>query len=257
MPVYNTEKFVWEAIESILNQTFQDFEFIIIDDCSTDNSWNIVQEYSKKDGRIVIGKNEENMGISYTRNKLIALATTNYIASQDSDDISLKNRLELCVKHLEQCSWCAVVSWNNIIINEDGITIWYRQYNDDITKVILKKSPISQPSSLFRKNVFDVIGWYGDWNYWEDYDLWLKMYAKWYQIKNLNISLLKLRIRKGQTKSDKLKQTIKNTIKIQGKAIQEYRIQPSLSDLVYILLEHTLLLLPASLIIKIFQKITY
>mgnify|MGYP001335336150 FL=1 len=94
MPVYNTETFVREAIESILNQTFKDFEFIIIDDCSTDRSWDIIEEYSKTDARIIIGRNEKNMGISYTRNKLIELATTNYIASQDSDDISKLYRLE-------------------------------------------------------------------------------------------------------------------------------------------------------------------
>lgn len=85
-----------------MDQTFKDFEFIIIDDCSTDNSWSIIQEYSKKDQRIIIRKNEKNMGISYTRNKLIELTTTNYIASQDSDDISLPNRLELELEFLRK-----------------------------------------------------------------------------------------------------------------------------------------------------------
>ena len=110
MPVYNTEKYVAEAIESILNQSFSDFEFIIIDDCSSDNSWELIQKYAKKDKRIRAYKNERNRGISYTRNKLIDLSKTNYIVSQDSDDISLKNRLELSYNFLRKNKDYAVIS---------------------------------------------------------------------------------------------------------------------------------------------------
>ena len=69
MPNYNCEKYISEAIESILNQTFSDFEFIIIDDGSTDKSWEIIQEYDKKDDRIIALRNEENKHIVYTRNR--------------------------------------------------------------------------------------------------------------------------------------------------------------------------------------------
>ncbi|USN57519.1 MAG: glycosyltransferase family 2 protein [Candidatus Peribacteria bacterium] len=109
MPVYNTERFVGEAIESILNQTFTDFEFIVIDDGSTDSSREIIQHYAQQDQRIRAFQNEENKGISYTRNKLIELTNTNYIATQDSDDISLPQRLELSYNYLENHPKCAVV----------------------------------------------------------------------------------------------------------------------------------------------------
>lgn len=257
MPVYNTEKYLSEAIKSILNQSYRDFEFIIVDDFSTDTSYKICEEYAKKDDRIRLYRNEKNMWISVTRNKLINLSKTNYIASQDSDDISELNRLELEYNFLENNKNYAVVSWNNLIIDEKSNKIWYRKYSADIKNIILKKSPISQPSSMFRKDLFIEIWWYDkNLNYWEDYDLWLRIYLNWYKIKNLDNDLLKYRIRTWQTKSDKLKQTIKNTIFIQKRAIKNW-MKASFWDRVYICLEQILLFLPNSFILFLFKLLEY
>ena len=258
MPVYNTGQYLKEAIESILNQSFKNFEFIIIDDFSTDWSYKICKKYAEKDNRIKLFRNEKNMWISFTRNKLINLSSTNYIASQDSDDISENNRLELSFNFLENNKEYWVVSWNNIIINEESKIIWYRKYSNNIKKIILKKSPISQPSSIFRKDIFLEVWWYdSNLNYWEDYDLWCKMYAKNYKIKNLENNLVRLRIRKGQTKSSNLKQTIRNTIFIQKRAVKEYWIKSNFSDKIYLFLESLLLLFPRGLVIFLFKKIEY
>lgn len=258
MPVYNTEKYLSEAIESVLFQSFSDFEFIIIDDCSTDNSYKICEEYSKRDKRIKLNRNEKNMWISFTRNKLIYLSSTNYIATQDSDDISLQNRLELSFYFLENNTNYWVISWNNIIINEDSEIIWYREYSNNIQNIILKKSPISQPSSMFRKDIFENLWWYDKkLNYWEDYDLWLKMFANNYKIKNISENLIKYRIHQKQSKSVKLKETIKNTLFIQRKAINTYKIKPVFSDKIYFCLEKILLILPDSFILFLFKKLEY
>lgn len=258
MAVYNTEKFVWEAIESILKQDFENFEFIIIDDFSNDWSYEICQEYAKKDLRIKLHRNDSNKWISFTRNRLISLAEANFIATQDSDDVSELNRLRIEYDFLIDNSDYWVVSWNNIIIDEEGIVIWLRKYWDNIKWTILKKNPISQPSSMFRKDVYFQVWWYDkDLNYWEDYDLWLKIYSAWFKIKNLNIALIKYRIRKWQTKSKKLKETLKNTILIQKKAVSEYWIDENFSDLLYRFLEQILLILPNSFIIYLFKKLEY
>ncbi len=258
MPVYNTEKYLEKALESILSQTFWDFEFIIIDDCSTDKSFEICQKYQKQDKRIKLFRNEKNMWISYTRNKLISLAKTNYIASQDSDDISDKNRLELCYNFLEKHKDFAVVSWNNTIIDENSKIIWYRNYSDDIKNIILKKSPISQPASMFRKDVFEKVWWYDkNLNYGEDYDLWLKIFSKWYKIKNLDKNILKYRVRNWQTKSRRLKKTLKNTLLIQKRAIKKYQIKPNFSDRFYHFLERILLFFPDRFILFLFKKLEY
>src|SRR5690242_9380591 len=100
MPVYNASSYLREAIESILNQTYSNFEFIIINDGSTDNSLEIIRSYH--DPRISVVNNETNLGIIKTRNKGLKLAKGKYIANMDADDISLSSRLEKQVQYLEQ-----------------------------------------------------------------------------------------------------------------------------------------------------------
>ena len=258
MPVFNTEKYVWEAIESILNQSFSDFEFIIIDDCSTDKSYGVCDEYAEKDKRIRLYRNEKNKGISFTRNRLINLSKTNFIATQDSDDISINNRLELCFHFLETNIGFWAVSWNNIIINEIWEKVWVRKYSNNIKNIILKKSPLSNPSSMFKKDIFLNLWWYDSkLNYWEDYDLWLKMYAQWYFLKNLDEDLIQYRIRKWQTKDINVKETLRNTIFIQKRAVEDYWMVHTVSDKIYLILEYTLLYFPNWLVIFLFKKIEY
>jgi glycosyltransferase involved in cell wall biosynthesis len=95
MPNYNCEKYITEAIESILDQSFIDFEFIIIDDASTDGSWKIIQEYAEKDLRIIAMRNEENIGVHNTRNLLFTEASGQYYALFDSDDVAHIERLRM------------------------------------------------------------------------------------------------------------------------------------------------------------------
>ncbi len=100
MPVYNGQDFVSKAIESILGQTFSDFEFIIINDGSTDRTLKILESYQKKDKRIVL-LNQENKGIAKSLNRGIAKAKGDYIARQDADDISFPDRLRNQVEFLD------------------------------------------------------------------------------------------------------------------------------------------------------------
>lgn len=252
MPVYNTKQRVWEAIESILNQTFEDFEFIIIDDCSTDGSYEICKEYAKKDNRIKLYRNNKNYWVASTKIKLISLTKSNYIVSQDSDDISCKNRLDIEYSFLEEHKNYSVVSWNNIIIDEKWNTIWYRKYNDDIKGIILKKAPVSHPSTMIRKSDFLSIGWYSKIKYVEDYDLRIKFYIAGYKIKNLNEDVLLYRIRKWAQKRH-TKEIIKWTLKCQRKAYK--KIKPSFSDICYHIALFCLLLLPKPLIFHLFKFI--
>ncbi|GHW02768.1 hypothetical protein AGMMS50249_5540 [candidate division SR1 bacterium] len=252
---FSTDKFVGQAIESIVKQTFSDFEFIIIDNCSSDESYKICEEYAKKDDIIKLFRNEENMGISFTRNRLIQLATTNYIVSQDSDDISFPNRVRLEYEFLEQNADYGAVYGNMEIIDEDGKNIGFRKYSPKIGKVILKKSPISNPASMFRKDIFLQLGGYDPGlNYGEDYNLWMKIRVNGYKIKNVDDNLIKYRIRNGQSKSTKLKETLRNTIFIQKKAIK-VGLKPTFSDRMYHFLEKYLLLLPSWLILWLFTKL--
>lgn len=109
MPVYKTkEEYLREAISSILNQTFTDFEFLILDDCPDDDREKIVKSYQDK--RITYFKNEKNLGISASRNKLIDMAQGEYLAIFDHDDISMPTRLEKQVVYLDEHPEIGVVS---------------------------------------------------------------------------------------------------------------------------------------------------
>jgi glycosyltransferase involved in cell wall biosynthesis len=99
MPVFNSEKFIYQAIQSILDQTFQDFELIITDDGSTDNSLSIIETFNDK--RIKLIKNTSNLGLTASRNDAINISNGEYIAFLDSDDISRQDRLEKQIAFLE------------------------------------------------------------------------------------------------------------------------------------------------------------
>lgn len=94
MPVFNAAAFLDQSISSIISQTFSDFEFIIVDDCSTDNSWKIIKSYAKKDKRIIAIKNKINLGVSLTSNIAISQSSGKFLARMDADDISFTDRLQ-------------------------------------------------------------------------------------------------------------------------------------------------------------------
>lgn len=258
MPVYNTEKYLEDAILSILNQDFDDFEFIILDDFSNDNSYKICEKFAKIDKRIKLYRNEKNEGISFSRNKLISLTNTNIICNQDSDDISHKNRLSLQFDFLQKNENFAVCSSNTEIINEKWDIIWFRKYSSEIEKVILKKSPLPNWASIFRKDIFFEVWWYDkNLDYAEDYDLWLKIFSKWYKIWIINKYLYKLRIRDWQTKSRKLKNTLRNTLFVQKRAMNKYLIKAKFSDKLNYFLLNILYFLPNSLVLFLFKRLEY
>jgi glycosyltransferase involved in cell wall biosynthesis len=102
MSVYNGESHLGEAVEGILKQTFTDFEFIIVDDGSTDSTWSILSEYATRDKRIVLLQNKNNIGLAQSLNKGLAMARGEYIARQDADDISLSVRFANQVEYLDK-----------------------------------------------------------------------------------------------------------------------------------------------------------
>ena len=120
IPCYNAERFISETIDSILNQTYQDFELLIIDDGSTDNSREILSNYAQKDERIRILYNNGNKGVAYTRNRGIKEARGRYLATMDADDIATPFRLEKEVQYLNEHKWIGAVSGCLYMIDEKG-----------------------------------------------------------------------------------------------------------------------------------------
>lgn len=262
MPVYNTEKYVWIAIESILNQTFTDFEFIIIDDYSIDTSYHICEQYSYKDKRIKLFKNENNIWVVKTRNKLLDKISkdSKYIAIIDADDLARNDRLEKEYNFLESNLDYSIV-WSYInIIDENWKIIRNRKYpkdNEAVWKIICKKSPLAQPSVMIRKSSFEIVWKYNEeFETAEDYELWFRFFDLWFKIWNIWEELLSYRVFSEQSKSKHLKLTIKNTIKIQSKYIFQKKYN-NIFNLMYFYLEKFLLLLPNSFILWLFKNLEY
>lgn len=240
MPVYNAERYIAEAIESILNQTFKDFEFIIIDDFSTDNTWEIIQEYAKKDKRIIPLRNKENLKLSKTLNKGIAITKGKYIARMDADDISVEDRLQKQFDYMEKKSDVGIVGGTMEIRDLNNRIIGKRRYNltdEQIRKKIYRYSPFCHPLVMIRKSVLNQIGGYDErWNPAEDYELYFRI-GKCSKFANLDDILLIYRmVPKSMTIGSAKKMDLK-TIKIRKKYSNEDPYKMSLFDRVYTFLQ--------------------
>lgn len=123
MPLYNAEAYVKKTIDSILQQTYSDFEIIVVNDASTDRSAEIVREMAKKDSRIRLYSNAQNRGIAYTRNRAIELSQGEFIAIMDDDDLAPDYRLKDEVEFLENNSHIDIVAGNTCIIDENDNVI--------------------------------------------------------------------------------------------------------------------------------------
>ena len=193
MPAYNSEKYIGEAIESIINQTFADWELFVLND-SPDNKEleNIVKEYAKKDKRVKYIKNPKNIGIPKSRNKLLSLCQGEFIACMDSDDISLPTRFEKQIKYMDEHPECGVLgTWFQCFGNSDA-----QVRHPEHIKIlnILHDQHVGNPTVLIRKSVMDKY----DFTYNETYDcaqdfeLWSRMIFVT-EIHNLPEILLKYR----------------------------------------------------------------
>lgn len=191
MAVYNSEQFLEESIESILNQTFDNFELIIIYDKSTDNSKNIIDKYMKLDDRIILVNNENKIGVAAARNRGLEIARGDYIAIMDSDDISLPNRFEKQLSFLENNKNYFLIGSNAIRIDEKGNYLEEFKFEEDLSN-IQNHNPIIHTSIMFRNN---KIMYREKFHYAEDYDLYLRILSIRLEIRNINEILVKSRMR--------------------------------------------------------------
>lgn len=211
MAVYNTEKYLDESVNSILNQTFKDFEFIIINDDSTDSSFDILQRYQKKDKRITLINNKKNIGPAGSRNIGIKMAKGKYIAILDSDDIALKNRLRIQFIYFEKNTGIFLVGGGAIKVNEKGeeMTLYKPITMEEKMKktFIQNRCPIHNATIMFRN---EEIWFYREkFRYAHDYDFFLNLLSKEKKIINIPNFLIKYRVHSQSiTISKKAKQAL-------------------------------------------------
>ncbi len=197
LSVFNDERYIGKAIKSILKQTFTDFELLIIDDCSTDKTRDIILGY--KDPRIRLIKTEKNIGITRSLNKGLKMAKGKYIARLDSDDISCPKRLEKQLSFLENNKSYAMVGSCTEVIDEGGehIEYWNQEESAELIFYTLSyRDCLTSSSVMFDKKIVDSLGGYDEsCDRAEDFELWYRISRK-YRIYTIPEYLVKYRERK-------------------------------------------------------------
>jgi len=172
--------YVRDTINSVLNQSYRDWELIVTDDVSTDNIDEVVEEYVKKDARIRYGRNKRNLGLPGNLNSCFPMASGEYVARIDQDDVwTDAGKLEKQVKFLDAHPDCVLIGTGFRIVDEKGAHIRdVISFTDDqsIRKIILSYNPFGHSTVVFRKKpVIDLGGYNSNIRYGEDYDLWLRL----------------------------------------------------------------------------------
>lgn len=261
LPVYNAERYLRPAIESVLAQTYRHFELVLVDDGSTDASVAIGEEYVRADSRVRLLRNRCNLGIVQTRNRAFDEAdpASAYFAVFDSDDICLPDRLQMQVDFLEAHPDHAVVGGHTLVIGEDGDTLGTRRYpatHAEIVRVITRYSPIAQPTAMIRRTALEAVGAYREqFPRCHDYDLWLRMASR-FKIANVDAFTLKYRISRTQGKRLHLRESLKLTIDLQRQWML-HRPFFNPFNIVFWGAEHLLLLLPEPVVLGLFMRVTY
>ncbi len=180
MSVHNSEQFLPFSVESILNQTYRNFEFLIVDDCSTDNSLTLLREYEKKDSRITIFTNPTNIGLTKSLNFLISQSKGTFIARMDDDDISLPKRFEKQIQFFENTTY-DIIGCNCDEIDQKGLVTGSKSYPEtdlNIKKLMIICNPVSHPAVMFKKEMIEKAGRYNEsFRTSQDYDLWFRCAA--------------------------------------------------------------------------------
>lgn len=170
------------AIKSIIDQSFTDFEFIVCEDGSSNDTWSILQRWAKKDSRIVLLQHKENQGLMISLNDCLTVAKGEYIARMDLDDYCFPDRLEKQVKALDTHDEYDIVTSNSVLFDDDHM----RPYGERLVperpmkQDMLFSSPFLHGGAMMRKSALDRVDGYRvakeTWRA-EDYDLWMRMYA--------------------------------------------------------------------------------
>ena len=203
MAAYNAENYINESIESILSQTFEDFELLIVNDGSTDRTVEVINQFT--DPRIRLIHNAKNEGLVYTRNVALKEARGDYIAVLDSDDLAVPDRLELQYSFFLQHPEVALCGGHGTVINQLGKPLADNRLivpigNDTIKMTMLFLNTYVNSSVMYKTDILRALGGYNDFAPAEDYELFIRIADK-YPVANIDSVLVKYRDHENNTSS--------------------------------------------------------
>lgn len=228
MPAYNAEPYIEAAIDSMLNQSHQDFEFIIGDNRSTDRTWEIIQKYASQDSRIIAMRHETNLGIAGNRNRLVERAQSEYVAWQEADDISLPLRLEHQLAFMETHPQVGICGGYLECFDENGI-VGIRKYpsgDKELRKLVFRYAPVPQPAAIIRRHCFENVGLYDSvFTPADDLEMTLRLGTR-FELANLPEVVMRFRLHNNasSTTFSKLKTLERHTIAVRKKYARAYNM---------------------------------
>lgn len=260
MPVYNAGDFLVQSIESILKQTYKNFEFIIIDDASTDSSYQILKKFKKRDKRIRIFRiAKKNIGVSETVKYAITKAKGDFIARMDADDVAIKTRISKQVVFLLKNRNTVAVGGQCSIINKNGEVIGEKIFPTkfkEIYSYIFKFVPLQQPTLMIaRKRLPKDFEFYHDGlDTAEELELLFKLF-QYGKVENLGDIVLLYRLHDKNTSLKDIKKTFLYTLLSRFRAVIKYHYRPTITGIIFTLFQALLvLLLPQTLVFWLYEK---
>ena len=248
MPTYNDERFIRKAIESILGQTFGDFEFVIVNDGSTDDTARILAEYAERDPRIRVVTNERNLGIFASLNRGLEVCRGEYVVRMDADDIAMTDRLERQLAAMDAQPDVVALGGALTYIDAGGQDL-------DLTRrcavggSLLRRSPMLHPTVVFRREVVEknAVRYQGRFRPADDYYFWLEL-SRFGRLDAIDDIVLKYRISAGAARMRHLKRMLWGTVQAKALGLVRLGIRPKFADVVCFLAECAMLLVPSFLI---------
>lgn len=258
MPVYNTAHYLSQAIDSILNQTYQNFELIIVDDGSTDKSWEILPQYARINKKIKLFRNKKNYGISEAAKKAILNAHGDFIARVDSDDTIPFDRFEKQIQYLIKHPDVIVVGGQVELINKKGEFIAFKYFpkiHKDIVNMAFTAMPIQQGAMMVNKKKLPKnFVWYKNrLNTSEDLDFFMRVFQYGKAANLKDVCLYYRQHGENLTQVENPKKIFYQAYEVRQLAIKKYNLHPKLTTLLLLYIQYVLVsLLPASAIYPLY-----
>jgi glycosyltransferase involved in cell wall biosynthesis len=260
MPVFNASEFLSKALESVLWQTYSNWELICVNDNSIDNSLQILKAFAKKDKRIKILSNSRNRGIGYSLNKALKQVKGDFIARMDADDIALPDRLEKQLTLLKANPDIVACGGQAAIIDPSDNIIAYKKFPTQypkLYKMIMKVVPIQHPILMTRAKVFKNYRYLETISTAEDVDLLFYILEKG-KIANVNSIIYLYRKSNLSNGYHDLKKTFFITFKTRLLAIKKYHYKPTLWGILCSIMEFIIVgMLPSRVILSLFEKMRF
>lgn len=214
MGAYNCEDFIDRCIDSVLLQSYVNWELVVCDDCSTDNTYTKLMNYKETDGRVIVIRNEVNKRLAASLNNCLAIAKGKYIARLDADDECLPERLKIQVEFLESHENIDVVGSSRILFDENGDYGVAESIEFPQKENLLLDTPFAHPTIMMRKKVYEELGGYSvseETMRCEDLDLWIRFFEKGYRGYNLQQPLYRYHLSRVDYKKRSMKAAMGTT----------------------------------------------